>query len=350
MFHASYTAHPLTFVRPAGTSRGVLSQKPCWFIHITGEDGISGLGEVSIIPKLSVEDPDECEIQIDHLCKLIGLGEMDPLQTLPSMPGVRFALETAMLDWKQGGERLLFPSEFTKGNAGIRTNGLIWMGSREFMVSQVREKIKLGCSVLKLKVGAIDIKEELQVLKWIRSEYSSSDLEIRLDANGAWAPSEAIDKLQLFTHFDIHSIEQPIAAGQIEAMKELCSNPVIPVALDEELIGIEGREAKRALLQEIRPSYVILKPGLLGGFSLTGEWIVLADELKIGWWITSALESNIGLNAIAQWTWQLGVSMPQGLGTGALYTNNIPSPLHLSGEQIWYLPEKEWDLRDLSAL
>ncbi|TFH23188.1 MAG: o-succinylbenzoate synthase [Bacteroidia bacterium] len=350
MFRASYTAYPLTFVRPVGTSRGVLRQKPCWFIQITGEDGRAGLGEVSIIPKLSLENPDEFEIQIDHLCKLIGLGEMDPLQALPSMPGVQFALETAMLDRKQGGERLLFPSEFTKGNAGIRTNGLIWMGSREFMVSQVREKMKLGCSVLKLKVGALDMKEELQVLRWIRNEFSSSDLEIRLDANGAWDPEEAGGKLELYARYDIHSIEQPIAAGQVEDMRELCKNPAIPVALDEELIGINGPEAKRALLQEISPAYVILKPGLLGGFSLTGEWIRLADEMKIGWWITSALESNIGLNAIAQWSWQLGVTRHQGLGTGALYTNNISSPLQMSGEQLWYRPEKGWDLSKITVL
>ncbi|MCK4746578.1 MAG: o-succinylbenzoate synthase, partial [Bacteroidales bacterium] len=292
--------------------------------------------------------PDECEIQIDHLCKLISRGEMDPMQALPSMPGVQFALETAMLDRKQGGERLLFPSEFTRGKVGIPTNGLIWMGARDFMISQIREKMKLGITVLKLKVCALDMKEELQVLRWIRSEFGSSDLEIRLDANGAWDFAEAGGKLELFARFDIHSIEQPIAAGQTEAMAKLCKNPVIPVALDEELLGITGLEAKRALLQEIRPAYVILKPGLLGGFSSSAEWIRLADELKIGWWITSALESNIGLNAIAQWSWQLGVTRHQGLGTGALYTNNIPSPLQMSGDQLWFRPEKGWDLSDIT--
>ncbi|MCK5066164.1 MAG: o-succinylbenzoate synthase [Bacteroidales bacterium] len=347
MVHASYTAYPLIFVRPAGTSRGVLKQKPCWFIQITGEDGVSGLGEVSVIPNLSVEDPDEIEIRIDHICKLISIGEMDPKQPLPTLPGVQFALETAMLDLKQGGERLLFPSEFTKGSTGIRTNGLIWMGVREFMISQIREKMQLGFTVLKLKVGALDLQVELEVLKWIRSEFGTADLEIRLDANGAWEPGEAEGKMQKFARFGIHSIEQPIASGQAEAMAELCNNPVIPVALDEELIGITGQEAKRALLAQINPSYIILKPGLLGGFSMSGEWIRMAEELKIGWWITSALESSIGLNAIAQWTWQLGVSRPQGLGTGALYTNNIPSPLQMSGEQLWYRPEKGWDLSDI---
>ncbi len=349
MVQVSYIAYPLKFVRPAGTSRGILKQKPCWFIKIKGEDGVSGYGEVSLFPKLSLEDPDECEIRIDHICKLISIGEMDPFQSLPSMPGIQFALETAMLDLKQGGERLLFLSEFTRGSAGIRTNGLIWMGSREFMISQIREKMQLGFTVLKLKVGTLDLQVELEVLRWIRSEFGTANLEIRLDANGAWDPGEAHSRLEQFSNFGIHSIEQPIAPGQAAAMAELCNNPVIPVALDEELIGITGQEAKRALLEEIRPAYIILKPGLLGGFSMSGEWIRLAEELKIGWWITSALESSIGLNAIAQWTWQLGVSRPQGLGTGALYTNNIPSPLQMSGEQLWYRPEKGWDLSDITT-
>jgi o-succinylbenzoate synthase len=325
----------------------VLRQKSCWYIQITGEDGISGLGEVSVIPKLSLEDPDECEIQIDHLCKLISRGEMNPMQALPSMPGVQFALETAMLDRKHGGERLLFPSDFTRGKVGIPTNGLIWMGARDFMISQIREKMKIGFTVLKLKVGALDMSVELAILQWIRSEFGKADLEIRLDANGAWDPTEANANMQRFARFDIHSIEQPIAAGQTKAMADLCILPAIPVALDEELIGITGPEAKRAMLQKIRPAYIILKPGLLGGFSSSDEWIRLADELKIGWWITSALESNIGLNAIAQWSWQMGVTRHQGLGTGALYTNNIPSPLHMLGEQLWFRPEKGWDLKDI---
>jgi O-succinylbenzoate synthase len=347
MVQASYTAHHLSFIRPAGTSRGILEKKPCWYIHLSGEEGVRGIGEVSVIPNLSLEDPGTCEIQIDHICKQINLGEMDPMQALPSMPGVQFALETAMLDLKQGGERILFPSDFTKGQEGIRTNGLIWMGPKNFMISQIREKMRLGYTVLKLKVGALDLQLELEVLKWIRSEYKTSDLEIRLDANGAWEAQEAKSKLQLLARFDIHSIEQPIAAGQVADMAALCENPAIDVALDEELIGITGKKAKRALLEQIRPAHVILKPGLLGGFSMSEEWTNLADELHIGWWITSALESSVGLNAIAQWTWDLGIWRPQGLGTGALYTNNIPSPLQMSGEQLWYRPEKDWDLSDI---
>jgi len=344
MFRASYTAHPLKFVRPAGTSRGVLNKKPCWFIQISSEDEISGLGEVSLIPGLSLEDPEECEIQIDHICKLISRGEMDPRQSLPNFPGLQFALESAWLDLQRGGRKLLFPSDFTRGKEGIPTNGLIWMGSRKFMIEQVRDKMRLGFTVLKLKVGALDLEEELRVLRWVRSEFDSGELEIRLDANGAWSPEEAGDMLDQLAEFGIHSIEQPIAAGQTEALAELCLDPAIPIALDEELIGIYGMEAKRELLAQIQPDYIILKPGLLGGFSLSREWIELADAANIGWWITSALESNIGLNAIAQWTWQLDITRPQGLGTGVLFTNNIPSPLEMAGEQLWYRPELNWDL------
>lgn len=347
MYSASYTAHPLTFVQPAGTSRGVLRQKPCWFIGLSRE-GVRGIGEVSVIPGLSLEDPAETEIRIDHICKLIARGEMDPAQSFPSMPGIQFALETALMDLEQGGERILFPSEFTQGKAGIRTNGLIWMGKREFMISQIKEKLQLGFSVLKLKVGALDLTDEIQILRWIRKEFGGSKLEIRLDANGAWDPAEARANLELFAPFGIHSIEQPIAAGQVESMAELCKKPAIPIALDEELIGVSKEDAKQALLEQIKPQFIILKPGLLGGFAQAGQWIRLADEMNMGWWITSALESNIGLNAIAQWCWHLRVTPPQGLGTGALYTNNIPSPLKMSGEQLWYIAEKGWDLSDIS--
>lgn len=349
MFRASYTAHPLKFVRPAGTSRGVLNTKPCWFIRISSEEGVSGLGEVSLIPGLSMEDPGECEIQIDHICKLISRGEMDPRQSLPNFPGLQFALESAWLDLQRGGKNLLFPSDFTRGKEGIPTNGLIWMGSRKFMIEQVRDKMRLGFTVLKLKVGALDLEEELSVLRWIRSEFDSGELEIRLDANGAWSPEEAGKILDQFAVFGIHSMEQPISAGQTEAMAQLCSNPPIPIALDEELIGISGMEAKGELLTRIKPAYIILKPGLLGGFSQSREWIELADAANIGWWITSALESNIGLNAIAQWTWQLDISRPQGLGTGVLFTNNIPSPLEMAGEQLWYRPELNWDLSQATS-
>ncbi|MEA3463445.1 MAG: o-succinylbenzoate synthase [Bacteroidota bacterium] len=347
MVRASYIAHPLVFVRPAGTSRGILEQKPCWFIRLSSGKRATGLGEVSFIPGLSVEDEKEIEIQLDHVCKLISRGEMDPLQSLPALPGVQFALEMAVRDMERGGKQLLYPSEFTAGEAGIPTNGLIWMGSKPFMISQIREKMKLGFRVLKLKVGSLGFEEELDLLKWIRTEFGTADLEIRLDANGAWTPDEALKKMELLSPSWIHSIEQPIAPGQVEALAKLCRDAAIPVALDEELIGISDPQERRALMEHVRPPYIILKPGLLGGFSVASEWIALAEKYRAGWWVTSALESNVGLNAIAQWTWQLEVSRPQGLGTGALYTNNIISPLQMSGDQLWHRPETSWDMNSI---
>jgi O-succinylbenzoate synthase len=347
MVQAKYIHHPLNFHRPAGTSRGILHQKECWFVKLTNEAGLTGVGEVSFIPGLSLEDPNEIEIQLDHVCKLISRGEMDPAQELPSLPGIRFALEGALRDLEQGGERLLFDSDFSKGEAGILVNGLIWMGDRAFMIKQVRDKLDQGFRILKLKVGALDLNEELELLAWIRSEYGAGDLEIRLDANGAWSPEEAPVRMARFARFGIHSIEQPIGPGQIEAMSALCKDPSIPVALDEELIGITRMEERRQLMEKIRPDFIILKPGLLGGFSLAQQWIDLAESVGAAWWITSALESSIGLSAISQWTYQLGVSMPQGLGTGMLYSNNIQSPLHIEGNQLWYRPERGWDLQSI---
>ena len=349
MIRASYIAHPLVFVRPAGTSRGVLTQKPCWYIRLSSSSGENGMGEVSFIPGLSVEDPDELEITVDHVCKLISNGEMDPGQSLPALPGVQFALESAVRDMQTGGRQLLYPSEFTEGRTGIRTNGLIWMGAKPFMISQVREKIKLGFRVLKLKVGALDFEEELDLLRWIRSEFAAADLELRLDANGAWTLDEARMKMEQLSRYTIHSIEQPLPAGRPEELARLCYDSAIPVALDEELIGRTDLRDQDELLSLVRPAYVILKPGLLGGFNAAARWIALAEDYGAGWWITSALESSVGLNAIAQCTFQLGVDRHQGLGTGALYTNNMTSPLEMSGEKLWYRPEKGWDLNALQA-
>ena len=349
MLQAHYISRPLHFIRPAGTSRGVLINKPCWYIILSSDDGFSGVGEVSFIPGLSIEDPGEMEIRLDHICKLISREEMNPAQFLPSLPGVQFALETALMDLECGGQRILFPSAFTGGTSGIPTNGLIWMGDRDFMMEQIASKLQSGFRVLKMKVGALDFDEEREVLEKIRSDYGRSELEIRLDANGAWSPKKAKEYMEILSEFSIHSIEQPIAVGQIEAMAELCRSAAIPVALDEELIGITGVKAQADLLREINPRYIILKPGLLGGFSATETWIKLADDLSMGWWVTSALESNIGLSAIAQWTASLEVSMPQGLGTGSLYKNNIPSPLEMDGESLWYRPDHPWDLNEINA-
>jgi len=344
MVQAKYIRHPLKLYHPAGTSRGVIHHKECWYVKLVDETGVAGLGEVSFIPGLSVENPDEIEIQLDRICKLICRGEMDPARELPDLPGIQFALESAMLDLERGGERLLFPSDYTNGKEGILINGLIWMGDRSFMKKQIRDKLNQGFRVLKMKVGALNESEELDVLSWVRSEYGAGDLEIRLDANGAWSAEEAPDHLSRFAAFGIHSIEQPIGPGQIDAMTELSLEPDIPVALDEELIGISSFENRKKILEKIRPAYIILKPGLLGGFSVASQWIGLAKETGTGWWITSAMESSIGLNAISQWTYQLNVSMPQGLGTGKLYSNNIHSPLQMEGNRLWHRPEKGWDL------
>lgn len=347
---ATYVSHPLNFIRPAGTSRGILRQKSCWYILLRIDSGSTGLGEVSFIPGLSVEDPGEIEIQIDHICKLINRGELDPAADLPALPGVQFALETALLDLKLGGKRILFPSAFTRGREGIRTNGLIWMGDLKTMKQQITEKMQKGFRVLKLKVGALEPDLELHLLRDIRGQYGPEELEIRLDANGAWTPEEALEKLNDFASLGIHSLEQAIAPGQFEAMRNLCVDSPVPLALDEELIGITTRDQRAWLLQNIRPAYIILKPGLLGGFRIAQEWITLAEEAHIGWWVTSALESAVGLNAIAQWTASLEVRIPQGLGVGTLYSNNLASPLEMEKDRLWYRPEKRWDDQTISGL
>ena len=345
MFQATYISHTLRFKRPAGTSRGVLKTKPCWYLILRDDLGNTGYGEVSLIPGLSLEDPDELEIRLDHICKLISRGEMSPDQSLPALPGIRFALETARADLQSGGKQVLFPSDFTRGLEGIPINGLIWMGDRESMLRQIEEKIQLGFRVLKMKVGALEHRVELEVVGSIRERFGPADLELRLDANGAWSEEEALQKIGQFAAHGIHSLEQPVPAGNPESMARTCRGSEIPVALDEELIGVLEPEKKRALIETIRPTYLILKPGLLGGFRACEEWIGLAGELDTGWWITSALESDLGLNAIAQWTYSLGLDLPQGLGTGQLFTNNLPSPLTIRGEQLWHLPDNPWNLQ-----
>jgi O-succinylbenzoate synthase len=350
MLTASYTTLSLQFIHPSGTSRGVLTQKPAWFISLQGNHGERGIGEVSFIDGLSVESLEQLKAGIEEVCSRINAGEQDPHTPLPSLPGIQFALECAALDLAGGGGRSLFSSDFTEGVKGIRINGLIWMGEPGSMKQQIREKMSSGYRVLKLKVGALEIEQELQLLRWIRSAYGERDLEIRVDANGAWTPEQALRNMGRFAAFGIHSVEQPIAPGQWEAMARICREAPFPVALDEELIGVDVNREGAALMQAVRPHYLILKPGLLGGFRTSERWIGLAGEAGAGWWITSALESSIGLSAIAQWTGKLGVSIPQGLGTGALYRNNLPSPLEMVRDRLWYRKEKGWDLSLLGPL
>jgi len=244
----------------------------------------------------------------------------------------------------------LFPSKFSKEQAPIPINGLVWMGSKEFMNEQINEKLSEGFQCIKMKIGAIDFQTEIALIESIRKEYPKEKIEIRVDANGAFLPEEAMEKLKILSDLDIHSIEQPIKQGQTKQMRELCENTPLPIALDEELISVFEEDKKEELLRNIKPQYIILKPSLLGGFAASLEWIKLADEMNIGWWVTSALESNIGLNAIAQWTYTLKNDLPQGLGTGSLYTNNLDSPLTVAKGTLYYDQNKRWQNKLITEL
>lgn len=336
-YFASFEKYDLHFKKPAGTSRGYLTDKPSWFLYIEDrENGLRGVGECSVIPGLSPDDVADLETYIRASCEEFNKNQhlILPVFHKP-LPALAFAWEMALLDLQNGGRQIYFESDFTRGNKSIFINGLIWMGSRESMLQQVEDKIKAGFSCVKLKIGSLNFEEELDVLKAIR-EYYGYDLELRLDANGAFPIYDAPEKLLQLADYKIHSIEQPIKPGQADAMAELCRNSPIPIALDEELISIYSYKEKCLLLKKIKPQYIILKPSLLGGFAAADEWIALAEKLGIGWWATSALESNIGLNAIAQWVGTKEINMPQGLGTGSLYTNNVESPLYLEGENLKY--------------
>jgi len=312
------------------------------------KDGFTGIGECSTIPDLSIDPQESYYTKLDELCLLLNDGcEPDSID-LSAYPSIAFGLETALLDLKAKGSKCLFSSEFTQGKAGIPINGLVWMGKKDFMQKQIREKIAAGYHCIKLKVGAIDFETELEIISGIRQQFSASDIELRLDANGAFDPKDALVKLEKLAKFDIHSIEQPIRQGQHEAMAEICRQSPIPIVLDEELIGVKSSE-KESILSSIKPAYIILKPSLLGGFQESEEWIRLAEKHNIRWWVTSALEANVGLNAIAQWTYSLNSKLPQGLGTGQLYHNNIPSPLEIRDAKLFYEVSNQWDLSLLRA-
>ncbi len=349
MLNATFTKYTLDFLRPSGTSRGVLTDKPGWFLKVWEEDNpeVFGLGECGPLHWLSIEPMDGMEAKLEEVCSNINTYTDDFQESLVDWPSIRFGLEMALLDLHNGGKRELFPSEFTGGNDSILINGLIWMGEKDNMLQQVEEKLAKGFSCIKLKIGAIDFNKELEVISHIRKHYAAKEIEIRVDANGAFNPKNALDKLKQLSELELHSIEQPIMPKQWEGMAELCSTSPLAIALDEELIGVDGID-KKNLLEAINPQYIILKPTLLGGFTASKEWIDLAEAENISWWATSALESNIGLSAISQWCYQLKSPMPQGLGTGQLYTNNFDSPLHLEGESLFYSNSKKWSLSKLS--
>ncbi|MBN1549018.1 MAG: o-succinylbenzoate synthase [Syntrophaceae bacterium] len=350
MLKANFLKYTLKFKNPAGTSRGVYTLRDSWFVFIREESSkdLWGVGECAPLPGLSPELDANFEPKLDEFC-----GDIDHYADwindgLYGYSSIRMGLETALADLRSGGQRLLYPSYFTEGAKGIPINGLIWMGETDFMRLQIQEKLKMGFRCIKLKIGALNFDSELALIREIRRNFSPDKVQIRLDANGAFGSDQAKSVLSNLAHLGIHSIEQPIMAGQWQEMAELCLTSPIPIALDEELIGIEDQREKERLIREIRPAYLILKPTLHGSFSGCRDWIDLAEASGIRWWVTSALESNVGLNAIAQWTATLENPLPQGLGTGQLYENNFPSPLYIDQDQLHWCPGASFDLSGLA--
>lgn len=344
---ASFKKYTLQFKQASGTSRGVYTTRDSWFIFIS--DGTNtGIGECAPLPDLSIEPLKKMGAKLLQICEQIDYFCQFP-EELKTWPSIRFGLETALRDLRNGGQRQLFPSEFTRGEQGIPINGLIWMGTPEFMKQQIRAKLNAGFHCIKMKIGALDFETEFELLKSIRKEFSANEITLRVDANCAYTYQTALENLKRLSDLSIHSIEQPIETSRWDEMAELCRQSPVPIALDEELIGITSEKEMKKLVETIRPAYLILKPSLHGGFAGCEQWIKQAEKVGLGWWITSALESNIGLNAIAQWTFHLNAKNEQGLGTGQLFTNNFDSPLEIEGERLWYRPEKEWQLEDLLA-
>ncbi|MDN4164332.1 o-succinylbenzoate synthase [Cytophagales bacterium LB-30] len=357
---ASFVRYPLHFTFTARTSRGSMTLRDTWLLRVHDKKNPEkiGWGECSPLIGLSIDDRPDFAKYLDKTCRHVEEYEMPQSEEevnamayalLPSdFPSIRFGLQTALLDLMHGAERQIFPSDFSKKGKPIPINGLIWMDGKEAMMKQAEEKLAQGYTTIKLKVGALNLQDELDVLAYIRA-IGGAKIVIRIDANGAFAPDQALAILEKFQQYSIHSVEQPIRKGQLKEMKEICAYSPISVALDEELIGCHGLENKRALLDATSPYALILKPSLLGGYRSCREWIQLAAERKMDWWLTSALESNIGLNAISQFAATFSNPLPQGLGTGQLYKNNFASPLEVKNGEITYLNSKNWDLRVLHA-
>ncbi len=338
MLKAVWTKYTLRFIRQSRTSREILDEKDTYFIKIydTQNPTIEGWGEAALFGGLSADDTPEFTNILDDCCASIN--DID-INAIPSS-AIRMGIETALSDLNNGGQHQPFMSGQIPPTC---INGLIWMGDKQFMLDEIAKKLHLGFRCLKLKIGGIDFENELDILHSIRKHYSPDSLELRLDANGAFTPENAMSRLERLSKYIIHSIEQPIKAGQISSIAAICRESPIPIALDEELIGLKSDDEKCAILDEIKPSYIILKPTLCGGFKESDQWIEFAKNRGIGWWATSALESNIGLNAIARWTTTHKVSMPQGLGTGQVYSNNIDSPLRLEGERLTSDTDNIWN-------
>ncbi len=335
--------HILNFKHPSGTSRGVLNTKETYFLILKTEESF-GIGECGLLRGLSIDDRPDYDAELEGVCENIelGLSEENLYEALQEFPSIQFGVETAFKSLHSKNPFELFPSEFTRGEATIPINGLVWMGDKAFMKEQISEKLKQGFTCIKMKIGAIDFKTEMELLKSIRKEFSAREVELRVDANGAFLPKEALEKLKVLADLQLHSIEQPIKQGQWQEMARLCEETPLSIALDEELIGIFSEEEKIKLLNTIKPQFIILKPSLIGGFRGSDTWIKLAEKFGAGWWITSALESNVGLSAISQYTFTKNSKLPQGLGTGSLYTNNIESPLEVSNGKLKYNPSIDW--------
>ena len=342
MLLAKYQKYNLQFRNPAITSRATMLEKETYFIKIWDETNpnIYGIGECAIFRGLSADDDVNYEAHLKRICD--NINQISPKEIEQS--SIRFGVETALNDLANNGQRIIFNSNWLDGYNPIPINGLVWMGNQSEMLNRIIEKIEAGFSCIKLKIGGIDFNKEIKLLRFIRGNFSADDLQIRLDANGAFAPENALEYLDKLSKYSIHSIEQPIKQGQWSAMAEICQKSPIHIALDEELIGINEFSLKGKMLSTIKPHYIILKPSLCGGFLGSNEWIELANKHSIGWWITSALESNIGLNAIAQWVATLNTKMPQGLGTGNLYINNIPSPICQIDDVLTYDKNLSWQI------
>jgi o-succinylbenzoate synthase len=344
----------LNFKFAARTSRGPISNHHTWLLRAWDDQNPSlvGYGECAPFEGISIDHTPDFEENLRTATSLvIGKNVPDSVTQIDNyvdlidirLPAVRFGVETALRDLYYGGRQKIFESNFYNENRPIDINGLVWMGGKDVMLERLELKIMNGFDCIKLKIGALGFAEELEVIKAARHMIGNDDLTLRVDANGAYSPAEVENILELLAKYHIHSIEQPIKPGQIEAMQKLCAISPIPIALDEELVGIAGKQEKEQLLATIKPQFIVLKPTLLGGFRATQEWIDLADQMNIGWWITSALESNIGLNAICQFTSQYNNIIPQGLGTGDLYQNNIPSPLSITNGCVYWDEFESWN-------
>lgn len=347
MLRFSFIPYRLVFREPAGTSRGVLTTKLTFFLRVTDtESPREGFGEVPFFQGLSPESEEEVTALLKTLCENPDFVTDEQVKNCSC---IQFGLESALADMEHGGRGLLFPSSFTDNESAIVINGLIWMGPPEIMLRRIQDKIRQGFGCIKLKIGAVNWQDELELIRYIRNT-RGSDITIRVDANGAFTEEECKRVLENLAALGVHSIEQPLPKGNIEAVHRVCASSPVPVALDEELIGVPIGDERKELLEYVRPQYLILKPALCYGFSGTANWIDLARQLGIGWWITSALESNVGLNAIAQFTGQLQPALPQGLGTGNLFTNNLPSTLSLQGQNLRFGNDPQAYLSNLKSL